>query len=145
MDDAPSGKDGRAGIRAQSTAFAAAVRFRFNVLTSVRKFRIVPTGVKGMEDGDLQFCWDDDKAASNLEKHGVSFEATTYVFDDSKRLEQLDEFSEGEYRNIVIGQVDGVLLTVVYSTPEENLYRIISARQATANERRIYEQNFIQS
>lgn len=98
-----------------------------------------------MEDGDLQFCWDDDKAASNLEKHGVSFEAATYVFDDPKRLEQLDEFSEGEYRNIVIGQVDGVLLTVVYSTPEENLYRIISARQATATERRTYEQNFIQS
>ena len=98
-----------------------------------------------MEDGDLQFCWDDDKAASNVEKHGVSFESATYVFDDPKRLEQLDEFSEGEYRNIIIGQVDGVLLTVVYSTPEENLYRIISARQATANERRTYEQDFIQS
>jgi len=98
-----------------------------------------------MEDDDLQFCWDDDKAASNVEKHGVSFESATYVFDDPKRLEQLDEFSEGEYRNIIIGQVDGVLLTVVYSTPEENLYRIISARQATANERRTYEQDFIQS
>jgi uncharacterized DUF497 family protein len=98
-----------------------------------------------MEDDDLQFCWDDDKAASNVEKHGVSFESATYVFDDPKRLEQLDEFSEGEYRNIIIGKVDGVLLTVVYSTPEENLYRIISARQATANERRTYEQDFIQS
>jgi len=98
-----------------------------------------------MEDDDLQFCWDDDKAASNVEKHGVSFESATYIFDDPKRLEQLDEFSEGEYRNIIIGQVDGVLLTVVYSTPEDNLYRIISARQATANERRTYEQDFIQS
>ena len=98
-----------------------------------------------MEDGNLQFCWDDDKAASNLEKHGVSFEAATYVFDDPRRLEKVDEFSEGEYRNIAIGQVDGVFLTVVYSTPEEDLYRIISARQATANERRTYEQNFIQS
>jgi hypothetical protein len=98
-----------------------------------------------MEDDDLQFCWDDDKAASNVEKHGVSFESATYVFDDPKRLEQLDEFSEGEYRNIIIGKVDGVLLTVVYSTPEENLYRIISARQATANERRTYEQDYIQS
>src|SRR6185437_12952221 len=98
-----------------------------------------------MEDGDQQFCWDDDKAASNLEKHGVSFESATYVFDDPRRLEQLDEFSKGEYRNIVIGQVDGVLLTVVYSTPEEDLYRIVSARQATATERKTYEQNFIQS
>jgi uncharacterized DUF497 family protein len=53
-------------------------------------------------------------------------------------------FGYREYRNIIIGQVGGVLLTVVYSTPEEDLYRIISARQATANERRTHEQNFIQ-
>ena len=29
---------------------------------------------------DLQFEWDDDKAASNLEKHGVSFEEAATVF-----------------------------------------------------------------
>ena len=31
---------------------------------------------------DLQFEWDDDKAASNLEKHGVSFEEAATVFRD---------------------------------------------------------------
>lgn len=93
-------------------------------------------------DDELHFCWDDSKAASNLEKHGVSFEAATYVFDDPMRLEQEDVFAEGEYRNIVIGQVDDVLLTVVYTSPEEDLYRIISARPVTALERKAYEQNF---
>jgi uncharacterized DUF497 family protein len=52
-------------------------------------------------------------------------------------------FAHGEYRNIVVGQVDGVVLTVVYAAPEEDLYRIISARLATAHERKVYEQNLI--
>jgi uncharacterized DUF497 family protein len=71
----------------------------------------------------------------------VSFETATYVFDDPMRLEHEDVFAEGEYRNIVIGRVEDVLLTVVYSTPEDELYRIISARPSTAHERKEYERN----
>lgn len=63
-----------------------------------------------------------------------------------KGTKQVKKWSgPGERRNISIRQAHGVLLTVVYSAPKEALYRIISARQATANERRIYEQNFIPS
>jgi hypothetical protein len=92
-------------------------------------------------DDELHFCWDEAKAESNLEKHGVTFEAATFVFDDPRRLEREDVFARGEYRNIVIGQVDGVFLTVVYAIPEDNLCRIISARVATAHERKAYEQS----
>jgi uncharacterized DUF497 family protein len=73
---------------------------------------------------------------------GLSFEAATYVFDDAWRLERDDGFAEGEYRTIVIGQVERLLLTVVYTSPEEHVCRIISARLATACERRTYEQSF---
>ncbi len=93
-----------------------------------------------MDASELHFCWDDSKAASNLKKHHVSFEAATYVFDDPMRHELNDVFAEGEYRHITTGRVDDVLLTVVYSSPEETLYRIISARIATAHERKVYEQ-----
>jgi uncharacterized DUF497 family protein len=31
------------------------------------------------DDDDLQFCWDNSNAASNVEKHGVPFEMATYV------------------------------------------------------------------
>lgn len=58
---------------------------------------------------DLHFCWDDGKAASNLRRHGISFEAATYVFDDPMRLEREDVFAQGEYRNIIIGRVDSVI------------------------------------
>lgn len=50
--------------------------------------------------------------------------------------------TECRNRSIVIGQVDDVLLTVVYTSPEEGLYRIVSARLVTAQERKAYEQNF---
>lgn len=95
------------------------------------------------DDDELQFCWDPAKAAVNLAKHGVSFEAATFVFDDPLRLEEADMFAEGEYRNIVIGRLDGLLLTVVYAEPEAGLYRIISARMATPHERKTHERHFL--
>ena len=76
-----------------------------------------------------------------ISKSTVSFEAASFVFDDPMRLEQEDVFARGEYRDIVIGQVDGVVLTVVYAVPADDLCRIISARVATAYERKAYEQN----
>ena len=93
-------------------------------------------------DGDdLQFCWNDSKAVSNEDKHGVSFELATFVFDDPMRFEEADVFSEGEYRSIVTGRVSDNLLTVVYAASADNLYRIISSRLATPSERNEYEQN----
>jgi uncharacterized DUF497 family protein len=61
------------------------------------------------------------------------------------RLERADAFSEGEYRSVVTGRVNDKLLTVVYAVPEDNLYRIISARSATALERDDHEQNLFHS
>ena len=94
-----------------------------------------------MDEDELRSCWDEHKAASNLEKHSVSFEAAADVFNDPMRVEEEDTFAEGEYRHIVVGQVDGRLLTVVYSCPEDDVYRIISARRSTPHERKTYEQN----
>ena len=94
-----------------------------------------------MADEEIQFGWNEDKAASNLVSHGVSFETATYAFDDPFRLEEADVFARGEYRSIVIGRVDQFVLTVVYAEPEEGSIRIISARLATPEERRAYERN----
>jgi uncharacterized protein len=97
------------------------------------------------DEEDLQFCWDESKAASNVTKHGVSFELATFVFDDPMRLERTDVFSEGEYRSIMIGKVANMILTLVYVVPADHLYRIISARLATRSERSDYEQNLFQA
>lgn len=101
-----------------------------------------PYGKGACMDGDeLRFCWDERKATSNRDKHGVSFELASLVFDDPMRLERTDVFAEGEYRSIVIGKVDGRLLNVVYVDRRDDLYRIISARLATPSERDAYEQD----
>lgn len=95
--------------------------------------------VSGDADDELRFVWDPGKAEKNLRQHKITFETATFVFDDPLLLEEDDVFAEGEYRTIAIGKVEGFVLTVVYSTPEEQLYRLISARLATAEERQTYE------
>ncbi|MBM3288754.1 MAG: BrnT family toxin [Candidatus Hydrogenedentes bacterium] len=89
----------------------------------------------------MPFDWDGGKARANLLKHGVSFAEATTVFRDSFAIEGADPVhSIGEYRFITIGvSHTGRLLTVCY-TEADNRVRIISARNATKSERKIYEE-----
>lgn len=95
------------------------------------------------DDDDIRFEWNPDKAASNAVKHGFTFQDASHVFDDPMRLEEADRFSRGEYRALCIGKVDGMLLTVVFSEPDEGVIRMISARAATAHERKSYESRIL--
>lgn len=91
-----------------------------------------------MKKGPYQFEWDAEKAKNNLKKHGISFEMATNVFYDESRIEIYDAaHSAEEDRYITIGMVNKVLF-VVYTMRRENI-RLISARTATARERRLYD------
>ena len=104
------------------------------------------TGSDPLGDGErldissMLFEWYPPKAASNLRKHGVSFEEAGTVFGDKKIAEYPDrEHSEDELRYLAIGRSElGRLLLVVYA-PTELGIRIISARLAERWERREYE------
>ena len=86
-----------------------------------------------------RFEWDEEKAVSNYEKHGVSFEVATLVFDDRLSLTIPDpENSEGEFRLITIGMTLARSLPVVAHVERGKRIRIISARRATGRERRRY-------
>lgn len=86
----------------------------------------------------MEFEWDPNKAASNLGKHGVSFEIATQVFgDDHARFED-DPYTRDEYRQTVIGMSDLGVLFVVFTERHFNVTRIISARGANPHERRKY-------
>jgi uncharacterized protein len=87
------------------------------------------------------FEWDENKAKSNLRKHKVGFTEAVTVFDDAFSITISDpDHSIGESRFIDIGMSNkNHLLVVVYTEREEQI-RIISARQATAPERRKYEE-----
>ncbi len=89
----------------------------------------------------LQFEWHEEKAIQNIAKHGVSFDEAATVFRDDFSLTIYDEsHSIMEERYIDIGRsISNRVLVVVY-TERDDYIRIISARQATTTERRIYEQ-----
>jgi uncharacterized protein len=95
---------------------------------------------------DYEFDWDDAKAASNEEKHGVPFLHAMTVLSDALAVTLYDaEHSQDEERWISVGQSsEGSLLVVVHTFmetgPTSALVRIISARPATKNERKQYEQ-----
>jgi uncharacterized protein len=92
-----------------------------------------------------EFTWNIAKATSNLQKHGVAFEDAARVFADPYKFQELDRYVDGEARWQTIGMVEGELLLLVAHTDWEEgeleIIRLISARPATAKERRRYEQN----
>jgi uncharacterized DUF497 family protein len=93
----------------------------------------------------VRWIWDPDKAAANRTKHGLSFETAVLVFDDPFHASKSDPHPDGD-RWHTIGLVGPVLLLVIHTLPEgdfesdEAVGRIISARKATARERKVYEE-----
>ena len=89
-----------------------------------------------------EFEWDDEKAISNLKKHGVSFEEGATIFNDPLIASISDpDHSKEEERYVSIGiSVQGRLLVVVHTEREERI-RLISCRKATGTERKAYEKN----
>lgn len=83
------------------------------------------------------FEWDDEKAAINFTKHGITFDTAAKVFSDPYLIEEYDEeHSIDEDRWKIIGMV-GKILFVIY-TERDEYTRLISAREATPRERKRY-------
>jgi uncharacterized protein len=88
----------------------------------------------------MQFEWDKDKEKRNLKKHGISFdEAVTVFYDPLSATFDDPDHSFDECRFITIGfSPQGHLLVVSYMERQQ-VIRIISARPATAQERKRHE------
>jgi uncharacterized DUF497 family protein len=91
----------------------------------------------------MKFQWDPNKADVNLRKHGISFEEAVTVFKDPLALIFNDEkHSEEEHREIIIGtSMFSKLLLVCFVERDEDIVRIITARPATNQEKKDYEEN----
>ena len=93
----------------------------------------------------MKFEWDEEKAAANVKRHGVSFEDATTVWDDYFNIELFDHtHSEAENRFLMIGESNEHKLLIISFTERENNVRIISARELTPKERREYEHGHFQ-
>lgn len=89
----------------------------------------------------MRFSWNPKKAASNLNKHGISFEEAATVFGDplSDTFPDPDHSLE-EYRFVIIGSSESGKILVVAHTDDGELVRLISAREMTRGERKSYEE-----
>ena len=90
----------------------------------------------------MAFEWDEKKAASNLRKHGVTFDEATTVFDDRDVLIEEDAARAGRGCAIGYSAADRVLYAV-YVEVDGDVVRLISARPATKRERKRYEEKRI--
>ena len=91
----------------------------------------------------IKFDWDPAKAASNLRKHGVSFEEAQSVFYDEFAVQFYDEpHSSDEERFLMLGMSSGAHLLLVCHCERDvgDIIRIISARKATKQESSFYSQ-----
>ena len=91
----------------------------------------------------VRFEWDDDKAKANVKKHKVSFDEASSVFADPlAKIFDDDEHSTEEIREIIVGHsITERLLLVSFTERGRDVVRIISARVATRNERKAYEES----
>jgi uncharacterized DUF497 family protein len=87
----------------------------------------------------MNYEWDPNKAKSNYKKHRVKFADAVGVFEDEKAITIPDEH-EREDRYVTIGMDFLSRILVVVYTFRDIVIRIISARKATARERKMYEE-----
>ena len=85
----------------------------------------------------MEFDFDPAKSASNLEKHGIDFDAVQAIRQDVMRVE-IPARTADEPRWLVVGQIDGKHWSVVVTYREQRV-RIISARRSRTEEVALYE------
>jgi uncharacterized DUF497 family protein len=87
----------------------------------------------------LHFAWASEKAASNLRKHGVSFEEGRTIFADPDEVMLPDpDHSADEQRYISIGRASNGEVMLACYTEKDDLIRLISVRRAAPAEIRVY-------
>jgi len=91
---------------------------------------------------EINFEWDNQKEAVNLQKHGIAFEEAESVFyDDGLRIISDPDHSGDEERFIALGFSELANLLVVYHCyrKSDTVIRIFSARKATKTEAKTYK------
>jgi len=91
----------------------------------------------------MRFEWDARKASANIRKHGIGFDEAQTVFFDENAIEYDDpDHSKDEERLLMLGLSSRLRLLVVSYCyrAQGSVFRLISARKATRNEREAYSE-----
>lgn len=87
------------------------------------------------------FEWDCEKNATNLSKHGISFEEAATIW-EGPVFTKLDETHHSEVRELSFGLIGATTVACVVHTERNGRTRIISARKATRSERTAFDAYF---
>jgi len=88
----------------------------------------------------MNFEWDEAKNQSNLTKHGFDFADAFRIFNFPLLVEVDEREDYGEDRVVGMGLLNGRVVVVIFTEPNEATIRIISLCKALSYERRRYEQ-----
>lgn len=88
----------------------------------------------------MKFEWDEQKNRANLRKHAIAFESVTSIFEDEAPLliEHDDREEYEEDRWVGLGQLQHHVVVVVFTEPDLDTIRLISARRANRHEQQKY-------
>ncbi len=87
----------------------------------------------------MQYEWDENKRAGNLEKHGIDFRDAASFFDSDVICFEDNRQVYEEMRFIALGKIEGRLIVTAYTWRNRNI-RILSMRKANAREGKLYEE-----
>ncbi len=87
----------------------------------------------------LEFDWDENKRFINREKHGIDFYVACRVFWGNTVQKKV--WKNGEERKVAIGKIGDDVIFIVF-IERENTIRLISARPASQDERKLYQQRY---
>ena len=89
----------------------------------------------------MYYHYDPDKRESNLNKHGLDFEAARTLIESEQNVTFEDKrFDYREQRFVTLGLLRGRVAVVVTAETEDEV-RVISMRWATKHEQDIYFRN----
>jgi len=83
--------------------------------------------------------WDEAKNRENIAKHGIDFADAGRIFERRLLVRLDDRENYGEERWVALGELDGVVVVVVFTRRDDRL-RVISIRKANGRERKVYQE-----
>ncbi len=90
----------------------------------------------------MEFEWDEEKNATNIEKHGFDFADGEELFSGKCTFlyaaDEEEDYGEERWRGI--GTIRGRVVTVTFTERRPNVIRFISLRKANQEERKAYEE-----
>ena len=93
----------------------------------------------------MNFEWDENKNTINIHKHKIDFNDVFVVVEKSMLIDYDDSNNYGEDRWIGIGLLMDIVVAIIFTEPNKDTIRIISARKADKNERKRYYEKIFQN